>query len=306
MHLQTRFDAYVMNPQQRVNLLAGSSEALNLVKGRSSEPGRTAGLGLAFSPGYGGAVGIEQIDSSDPLLNPYYRSLIDTFGTKLPFASSLTGVLGDDLTSSLPLLDMLNLRYYLGSTNKVDLAPSVKRIATVDLNVYESGTAWPRAFFTDRLIPYDSDFDFVSLLILSNGKPFAAIPEPEWKAQPQLHSLRIEPSPNPERQVVAATDYVLTNNTTSFKVTAPGPGTVVLTEPYIKDEFQLTVNGKPASYFRVNSAFRGVFVPAAGEYRFSFSYWPSHVTVSLWTSALGVALLGFSGVRQWKLSRSST
>jgi hypothetical protein len=306
MHLQTAFDAYVMNPQQRVNLLAASSEALKLIKGRSSEPSRAAGLGLAFSPGYGGAVGIEQIDSSDPLLNPYYRILIDTFGTKLPFASSLTGVLGEDLTSSVPLLDMLNLRYYLGSTNKADLAPSVKRIATVDLNVYESGSAWPRAFFTDRLIPYGSDVDFISLLRRGDGKPFAAIPQPEWEAQPRLHSLRGESSSNPERQVVAATNYVLTNNSTSFNVTAPGPGTVVLTEPYIKDEFQLTVNGKRASYFRVNSAFRGVFVPAAGEYRFSFSYWPSHLTVSLWISALGVALLGVWGVRQWNLSRSST
>jgi hypothetical protein len=306
MHLQTRFDPYVMNPHGRVNLFAESSKALSLIKGRSSEPGRTAGLGLAFSPGYGAAVGIEQIDSSDPLLNPYYRSLIDTFGTKLPFASSLPGVLGEDLASDLPLLDMLNLRYYLGSTNRRDLAPSVKKIAAVDLNVYESSTAWPRAFFTDRLIPYGSDGDFVSLLRRGDGKPFAAIPESEWETQPELHSLRHDSSPHPEREVLAATDYVLTNNTTSFKVTAPGPGTVVLTESYIKDDFQLTVNGKPASYFRVNSAFRGVFIPAAGEYRFSFSYWPSHLTVSLWISALGVALLGFWGVRQWNLSRSST
>jgi hypothetical protein len=87
---------------------------------------------------------------------------------------------------------------------------------------------------------------------------------------------------------------------------APGPGTVVLTEPYIKDEFQLAVNGKPATYFRVNSAFRGVFLPGPGEYRFSFSYWPSHLTVSLWTSALGAALFAFWAVRQWKVSGRGT
>src|SRR5436190_1600582 len=163
MHLQTPFDAYVMNPQQRVDLLSESSEALKLIKARSSEPSRTAGLGLNFSPGYGGAVGVEQIDSSDPLLNPYYRSLIDTFGIRLPFASTAEGVLGDDLVSDLPLLDMLNLRFYVGFTNKPKLAPSVTRTATVDLDIYESATAWPRAFFADRLSPYASDRDFVSL-----------------------------------------------------------------------------------------------------------------------------------------------
>jgi hypothetical protein len=306
MHLQTPFDAYVMNPQQRIDLLSKSSGALKLIKDRSSEPSRTAGLGLNFSPGYGGAVGVEQIDSSDPLLNPYYRSLIDTFGIRLSFASSVEGVLGDDLVSNLPLLDMLNLRFYVGSTNKPNLAPSVTRTATADLNIYESSTAWPRAFFTDRLSPYASDRDFVSLLKRGDGKPFAAIPQSEWETKLELHPMRSDSFPSPERQVIAATDYVLTNNTTSFKISAPGPGTVVLTEPYIKDDFRLTVNGKPATYFRANSAFRGVFLPAAGQYRFSFSYWPAYLTVSLWISALGAALLAFWVISQWNLSRSGT
>jgi hypothetical protein len=306
MHLQTPFDAYVMNPQQRIDLLSKSSGALKLIKDRSSEPSRTAGLGLNFSPGYGGAVGVEQIDSSDPLLNPYYRSLIDTFGIRLSFASSVEGVLGDDLVSNLPLLDMLNLRFYVGSTNKPNLAPSVTRTATADLNIYESSTAWPRAFFTDRLSPYASDRDFVSLLKRGDGKPFAAIPQSEWETKLELHPMRSDSFPSPERQVIAATDYVLTNNTTSFKISAPGPGTVVLTEPYIKDDFRLTLNGKPATYFRANSAFRGVFLPAAGQYRFSFSYWPAYLTVSLWISALGAALLAFWVISQWNLSRSGT
>jgi hypothetical protein len=306
MHLHTPFDAYVMNPQQRIDLLSKSSEALKFIKDHSSDPSRTAGLGLDFSPGYGGAVGVEQIDSSDPLLNPYYRSLIDTFGIKLPFASSMEGVLGDDLVSDLPLLNMLNLRFYVGSTNKPNLAPSVTRKATADLNIYQSGTAWPRAFFTDRLSPYGSDRDFVSLLRHGDGKPFAAIPQSEWETQPELRGLGTDSLPNPERQVVAATDYVLTNNTTSFKIAASRPGTVVLTEPYVKDDFRLTVNGRPATFFRVNSAFRGVFLRAAGEYRFSFSYWPAQLTLSLWISGLGAALLGVWAISQWKLSRSGT
>jgi uncharacterized membrane protein YfhO len=66
---------------------------------------------------------------------------------------------------------------------------------------------------------------------------------------------------------------------------------VVLTEPYVEGDFQLRVNGKPESYFRVNSAFRGVFLPEAGDYHFSFAYWPRHLTISLWISAFGIILL---------------
>ncbi|MEY2508109.1 MAG: hypothetical protein QOH01_2438 [Verrucomicrobiota bacterium] len=306
MHLKTRFDAYVMNPQERVNLLAESSEALKLIKARSTEPGRTAGLGRNFSPGYGSAVDVEQIDSADPLLNPYYRTLIDTFGIRLPFASSHDGVIGEDLTSNLSLLDMLNLRFYLGFTKKDYLAPSVKKIAALDLNVYESSSAWPRAFFTNELSPYGSEEEFVSLLKHGDGKPFAGIPASELQTNGELRRSIAGSLPQSTRQIMPGTDYVLTNNTTSFKISATGPGTVVLTEPYVKDDFRLTVNGKPAAYFRVNSAFRGVFIPAAGEYHFSFSYWPRYFTVSLWTSALGAALLGFWALSQWKLSRSGT
>ena len=128
----------------------------------------------------------------------------------------------------------------------------------------------------------------------------------ELETHGELLPLVNDSSSPPTRQIIAATDYALTNNTTSFKITATGPGTVVLTEPYLKDDFQLTVNGKPAAYFRVNSAFRGVFVPAAGEYRFLFSYWPRHLTISLWISALGLAVLGFWTGREWKLSRRGT
>jgi hypothetical protein len=303
MHLATPFDAYVMNPQQRTALVAESSPALNLIQARSAEPFRTAGLGYNLAPGYGAAVGLEQIDSADPVLNPYYRNLIDTFGIKLPFGSTDAGVIEDELGSNVALLDMLNVRYYLGSAAKADLAPAVKRIAALDLDVYESGSVWPRAFFTDRLISYGSEKDFVSSLKHGDGRPFAAIPDTELERHNELRQFVHDSSSCGTRKIVAATSYALTNNTTSFTVTASGPGIVVLTEPYVCDDFQLKMNGKPALYFRVNSAFRGVSLPAAGEYRFSFGYWPRHLTLALWLSALGFTLLVYwvvSGGRQWR------
>jgi hypothetical protein len=88
--------------------------------------------------------------------------------------------------------------------------------------------------------------------------------------------------------VVAARDYKLTNNTTSFTVTAPGPGVVVLTEAFEDGNFRVFLNGKLADYFRVNHAFKGIRIEQAGEYRVTFSYWPRYLTPALIICGIGV------------------
>lgn len=291
MHLATPFDAYVMNPHQRTNLIADSSPAVRLIRSRMAEPSRSVGLNYNLYPGYGGAIGVEQIDSPDPLLNKYYRSLMDASGIRLQFGSSHVGLVGDQLVSDLPLLDMLNVRYYLGDAITVaEYPPVLTQISSLDLNVYESSTVWPRAFFSDRLLVYGSENDFVRLLKEGDGRPFAAISQTDLEPRRELATLAHDPL-LAARQIVPAIQYALTGNSTSFTVKAPAAGVMVLTEPYVEGDFQLRVNGKPASYFRVNSAFRGVYLPEAGEYHFSFSYWPRHLTISLWISGFGIVLL---------------
>jgi hypothetical protein len=291
MHLTTPFDPYVMNPQERTNLVADFSPALALIKNRSAEPFRAAGLSSNFFPGYGGAVGVEQVDGPDPLLNRYYKSLMDISGIKLLFGSSHAGVIEEKLGDDLPLLNMLNVRYFLGSdAANSELAPTVKKIASLDLEVYESNEVWPRAFFVDQITPYASEGDFIRLLREDDGKPFAAISQADFNNQTELERL-VRASAQSDRQIVPANAYALTTNSTAFKIKAPAPGLVVLTEPYVDDDLIVQVNGKVVPHFRVNSAFRGVLVPAAGEYQFSFAYWPKHLTISLWISALGVTML---------------
>jgi hypothetical protein len=293
MHLATPFDAYVMNPKQRTQLIADSSAALALIHSQASEPSRTVGFNYNLFPGYGGAVGVEQIDSADPLLNKHYRALIDAYGARLPFAFGLNaGKVDDQLGADLPLFDMLNVRYYLGDFRTRSVAlPSLKKIAALDLDVYESSKVWPRAFFSDRLIPYTSEQAFVPLLKNGNGLPFVAIAKEELDLHPELAGLPRDTKPPTTPLTVPATNYSLTNNATSFKVIAPGAGVVVLTEAYVEGDVQVSVNGKPSNYFRVNSAFRGIFLPEAGEYALSFRYWPRYLTFSLWLSAFGIVSL---------------
>ena len=82
-------------------------------------------------------------------------------------------------------------------------------------------------------------------------------------------------------------DYRLTTNTTSFTVTATGPGFIVLTEAYERDNFRATLDGKDVPYLRVNHAFKGIYVDRAGTYRVQFTYWPRGFSATLVLSAVG-------------------
>jgi uncharacterized membrane protein YfhO len=121
-----------------------------------------------------------------------------------------------------------------------------------------------------------------------DGYPFAGIQASILARNPRLTSLLRDQK---HRHVVPATDYKLTNNTTSFTITAPSEGVIVLTEAYWDKNFRVTVNGKPAHYFRVNHAFKGVAIEQPGSYIVTFSYWPQYFTLSLWVSGAGLFLL---------------
>ncbi len=301
MHLTTPFDAYVMNPQRRVNLTANASPALKLIKSHSDEPARSMGFGSCLFPGYGGAVGVEQIEGPDPLVNKHYRALMNASGAKLIFATSQHGLIGEHLADDLPLFEMLNVRYFVGSAETTKDIPSLNKIASLDLDVLESEHVWPRAYFSDRLVAYESENEFTDILKKGDREPFAGIPKAELASQPEVAKLVSGSSPLTSQKATPATEYNFTNNTTSFKVEAPGPGVIVLTEAYVRKDFRLLLNGRPANYFRVNSAFKGVFVPDAGSYVVSYTYWPRYLTLSLWIAGTGAAvLLGWA----WLLNKA--
>ena len=72
-----------------------------------------------------------------------------------------------------------------------------------------------------------------------------------------------------------AEEYKLTTNTTSFTVKATGPGFIVLTEAYERNNFHATLNGDRVPYIRVNHAFKGDSCRLlAGTYRVEFEYYP--------------------------------
>ena len=289
------FDFYTVNPGQRADLRP-PSPALDFVRQHAVEPARTLGLGQNFFPGYGELSEIETIYGVDPLESRAYYELARAFG--LDHVWDWTGQdLESDVPSRLHARNMLNNRFYLATPNGPPRAlPGLRLLERLDFDVYESPNAWPRAFFTDAVLPYDTPAQFAEAVQSGDGRPFAAVLR---STLAKLDSPRRLPPVTPSRAIIPARDYALDTNTTAFTVDATGPGVIVLSETYYHNDFEVLLDGHPARYFRANHAFKGIAVDSAGTHRVSFSYWPEHFTLALAMSLAGLGL--FLGATVWML-----
>lgn len=296
-------EGYMAAPALRSDL-AATSPAVTWVQNDRTSPSRTIGTGNDFFAGFSSTYGLEGINGPDAIMNPFYRELAEATGF-IANADWHFVFDGAVLATRRPLLELLGVRYVLSSLNELGPNSGYEKIGAFDLNVYRNDRAWPRAFFTDRLATYSEVSEFVLRLGAEFNQPFAAIQSTRGQENAairqvvpdgldmtkQVTSLSRRLS---DRIVRAATDYKLTGNTTRFVVDAPTPGVVVLTETFLAGDFRVTIDQQPAPYFRVNHAFKGVFIAQPGRHEISFAYWPRHFTLSLLMSAaglLGVALV---------------
>jgi len=289
LHAGTGFTNYVFNPSVRVDFHA-RSPAVAAVRDDRSEPFRTVGIDWVFAPGWTGVYDLEGIGGPDSLINGQYRELALACGLDVFWGWRIVADYRT-LAALKPVYDFLNVKYYLDSPAGRGRAGGVlPTVARADLDVYRSETPWPRAFFTDQVWPYRDLPDLVALIQANPGRPFAAVQPGRPGAPAHLAFAAGDPA---ARIVVPARDYHLTTNRTSFVVTAPGPGVIVLQEAWVRKNFRATVNGAPAVYFRVNHAFKGIAVDRAGTYRVGFAYWPEDMTLSL--ALAGAGLIGLAG-----------
>lgn len=283
LKLGVGFADYVVAPTHRVNLQAHSPTIDGIVD-QNGPPSRVVGFENDFLPGWSGIYGLEGISGPDALVNPYYRDFMDSAGFKRVWDWRYM-VEAPDLEKLKPILDSLNVRYYLGYyEDRKQVARELRFLRSADMDSFESPSVWPRAFFTDSVAVYDSLPQFISWMRAGDGRPFAGIEHDDW--------MELRPAPRVSgdlstRQLRAAVDYRLTTNTTSFTITATGPGFIVLTEAYERDNFRATLDGKDVPYLRVNHAFKGIYVDQAGTYRVQFSYWPRGFSATLVLAALG-------------------
>ena len=276
--LQTKFDGYVVTPQQRVDLQA-PSPAVRFAQEHQSEPGRVMGFGQILRPGFNFVYRLESTTSSDPII---VRALPEWYEAAGLGALSMwwPTVTKANIAASQHVYDAMNVRYYFGvAADGNTPAPGLAKVASADLDIFESKSAWPRAFFTDRLIRYQDVRTLLHWIKAGDGRPFAAA----LAGDSTVPSLSSEQN---SRQIVSARDYHLTSNTTSFTIEAPAAGIAVLNESFVSQNFRAYLNGQRVPCFRVNHIFKAIALPGAGKFRVEFVYWPHSLTAALW-AALG-------------------
>lgn len=281
---------FLVHPPPRVNFHAPSGAVQVVRDAMEDEPYRVVGIGNNLFPGWNDVYGLEGISGPDALMNPYYRNLAKAAPIDMLWDWRLV-LSSEAIGRARPFLDFLNVRYYLGRGEEGPPGSTgLRRTFSGDLDVWESPTAWPRAFFTDQVLSYRDVGQLVGLIQHGDGRPFAALSPEDSSGIPvgiMASMLSAEPA---SRLVVPAERYRLTGNTTSFEVDAPGPGVIVLQESYWAGYSHAELDGRPVHVLRVNHAFEGVAVGGPGLHQVRFSYAPRLFPLCLGACALGLLL----------------
>jgi len=280
-HVPTAFDAYVFNPTERASFF-GRSPAIEAVREDRKAPFRVAGTDGNFVAGWSATYGLEGISGPDALVNPWYRELTTALGIDRINDWRLM-VRSETFLEQKPAYDFLGLKYYFnhhGSPGPWERKLEVVTLA--DLDVYRSNEVWPRAFWVSGVERYDQVAALAKRVLHGDGRPFAAVAATD--ALPDFPPPSGEPA-------VPARDYRLTTNATAFSIAAPQRGLVALHETWVPDDFRVTLNGQPAQVLRVNHAFKGVWLPAPGDYRVEFRYDPPRLRWALAGSVIGLVAL---------------
>jgi hypothetical protein len=290
---------YSVRAGPRVDFHAESASIRFVQEHVGSDPARAIGLNRYFFPGWTAVYQLEGVAGPDALMNRCYHELerLSPLMSEWDWRYYLTD---GCMAAARPFLDFLNVRYYFVPRNDQG-APAAGLIhaKSADLDVYESPTVWPRAFFTDRLSVYEKPEQLMQQILKGDGRAFAAVQASDLAANPGLAAL---PREGAGRVIVLAENYRLTENTTAFDIRAPGQGIVVLTETLWPGYSSLELDGHATKPIRINHAFQGVLITSAGMHTLKFSYCPPRFGFTVKLAALGFTLFLGSGLAVWKWS----
>ena len=281
-------------PDQRTSLVLRPPIVKRLEMSLLADPARVIGLGDVLIPGYNAAIGLETISGPDAVMVRAYRQLTEAL--HLPYNDWQWRMVfnTNSLSTFTRALDILNVRYVLASDG-VDGLPRVDSDGHV--SVYQRDTAWPRAFFSKQVVVLDDLAGLARYTAANIGGPFVAIERSDKSAMNQ--AAQFATTDDVSGQIVRATDYALTCNSTSFTIRAPAAGVAYLGEANIPGDFKAFINGERTPYFTANHAFKAVKLPGPGSYRITFAFWPAHLTEFLAIAALGAALWAGAMVLFW-------
>ena len=150
------------------------SRAVDKIKAEETGAFRVAGMGHVFTGDYAAVYGLDDIRSCAPLWNGAYLDLIRNF-PGMKFSGDWMIEVADPAKAQ-PLLNLLNVKYLLA--NPAADAPTNLDCQVTDQSdfvVMKNPEAWPRAFFSNHVIPIASNEAFIQQLKANSQKPFVAL-----------------------------------------------------------------------------------------------------------------------------------
>jgi hypothetical protein len=284
-HVGDGFEDYVVHPTARAKFHA-KSKALEPVLGDNSAPFRVAGFQGNMFPGWTSVYGLEGICGPDALMNPFYRELTQAAGVERTWDWRFV-LEAANLHSQRPIYDFLGVKYYFDRRgDQGAMAKVLTPVIMADLEVYRSESAWPRAFFSPRILPY-SDVQEIANWVKSGAAPFAAM------SRKDIDDAALRPllsNDSRAQPISPARGFKLTTNSTTFVVDATSAGLAVLHETYVPRDFKATLNGKDVEVLRANHAFKAVHIPNAGTHVITFTYWPERLTLAIVASICAILI----------------
>jgi hypothetical protein len=300
LHLDTGvrlLDTVLTQPRNRADLDA-ESPATEAAKAINREPFRVLGVGMTLFPGTQGLWELEGVIGADALELPYLRELGVSAGMFNDPWGWLSIFSVDDMQRQSALLDMFGVRVVFARPETTIPFGLVVPVNPKDaLQIVVRPGAWPRAFFTAAVGRYDTPAELLAQLN-ANPAPFAATQSNDVEAEAFVSELS-----RSRDDAIAATDYRLTPNSTTFTVVAPSRGIAVLGEAYESRDFRSYLNGQRVPYFRVNHMFKAVTIPDAGTWVVRFEYYPSQWRTAWMMSAAAAAILLVACFWQYRARR---
>ena len=286
MHLQygKTFDNYLLNPNLRMNTNV-SNDAINIIKNNNkiNGPERVIGEGLNFIPGTNIYFGIESIGSAEALKNPYLEEYYKVFGIeKVPGWDWMRLYEPDKITAIQNIAyDSLNVGYFISSPGKVN-SKKYNMIHKGEIDLFKRDSVWPRAYFTNNLIKVSNNDEYLDEIIKANGPTALVFSDV---------SINSNYKNDEAANIIAASNYSLTPNSTCFDVSAISPGVIVLLEGYDKDDYILEVNGETKEYFRTNFWSKGFYVENKGNYNVCYKYKPNSLNIVKYSFSASLILI---------------
>lgn len=287
--IETRFDRLTFNPKSRFDLRETKSPSLVwLAAARKTAPERVIGFDNMMIPGVAEMYRLEDITGADALTPAGTRELLAAL--KIPILWDWRAFIPARMSGDFRTrLDFLNVRHYAADPGPTcDTAGGLPIVFAGDMTIYESATAWPRAFFTDAAFDARSADDVARLVHDEAAQPFAAL-DPKMRARLHLPNASATP-----RHSIAAGAYRLTANSTEFTIDAPTRGLAVLHESNSPGDIEVTVDGQPSIVVRANHAFRAVPIMEPGQHVVRFTCVPGVWPLAVGMFSLGGTLLGIS------------